>query len=416
MFDRQREIYLEGAAGRRPELPTDGSALEDAACRALDEPAFAYLAGGAGSGSTMRNNRRAFDRVRIVPRMLRDVSACDFETELFGSRLPAPLLLAPIGVLELFHPEADLAVARAAAACGVPMISSNQASRPMEDCAAVLGDTPHWFQLYWSRENDLVASFAARAEACGSKAVVVTLDTTRLGWRPRDLDLAHLPFLAGCGIAQYTSDPVFRRLAANVDRGGSRPGAPSWSAIRTLVEQAGRYPGPTLEALRSGKARDAVRTFVEIYSNPALNWSDLAFLREHTSLPVVLKGIQHVEDAARAVEAGVDGIVVSNHGGRQVDGAVGALETLAPIVREVRGRIKVLFDSGIRTGADVFKALAMGADAVCVGRPYAYGLALGGAAGVEAVLRNLLADFAFNAALAGCRDLAAIRDATLVPA
>jgi lactate 2-monooxygenase len=207
---RQRTIYVAGVGGRCPAVPVAQAELEKAAQAAMAPAAWAYLAGGAGRESTMDANRAAFDRWRIVPRVLRDVEKRDLSIELFGRRLPSPLLLCPIGVLELAHPEADLAVARAAAALGVPYVFSNQASVPMETCAAAMGDAPRWFQLYWSKSDDLVASFARRAEACGCSAIVLTLDTTMLGWRPRDLDRGSLPFMRGQGIAQYTSDPVFR--------------------------------------------------------------------------------------------------------------------------------------------------------------------------------------------------------------
>ncbi|MEA2310691.1 MAG: lactate 2-monooxygenase, partial [Solirubrobacteraceae bacterium] len=192
---RQTSIYRAGVSGRRPRVPTDATQLEARAEQSMPAEAFAYIAGGAGTGATMRANREGFDRWRIVPRMLRDVSGRDTSVELLGRRLPSPFLLCPVGVLEMVHGEADLAVARAARAEGVPMIFSNQASRPMEACARELGDSPRWFQLYWSTSNDLVESFVGRAEACGAEAIVVTLDTTLLGWRTRDLDIAYLPFL-----------------------------------------------------------------------------------------------------------------------------------------------------------------------------------------------------------------------------
>ena len=250
----------------------------------------------------------------------------------------------------------------------------------MEDCAAVMGDAPRWFQLYWSTSNELVASFVSRAEACGCEAIVVTLDTTMLGWRCRDLDLAYLPFAVGKGIAQYTSDPVFRSL---LKPGKLEGGKPTLKGIRSMLEVNDAYPGGVFKNMRSGMAIAAVRTFLSIYSRPSLTWDDLPFLRERTKLPILLKGIQHPEDARLAVEHGVDGIVVSTHGGRQVDGALGSLDSLPRVVAAVDGRIPVLLDSGIRGGADVFKALALGARAVLIGRPYVYGLALAGEDGVR---------------------------------
>jgi lactate 2-monooxygenase len=406
---RQTSIYLGGVSGTRPRVPADATKLEERARRSMSRQAFAYIAAGAGAEDTVAANRRAFDRWRIVPRMLRDVSERDPSAELFGRRIPAPLLLAPVGVLELAHREADRAVARAARRVGVPMVFSNQASTPMETCASLLGDSPRWLQLYWSSSDELVESLVARAEACGCEAIVVTLDTTILGWRPRDLDEAFLPFLRGKGIAQYTSDPVFLRLLD--EDGSAEPGQqpkPTLQALRTLVQVARAYPGGFVEALRSGKARAAVQQFVRIYSRPTLTWDDLGWLRERTRLPILLKGILHPDDATRAVDAGMDGVVVSNHGGRQVDGSIATLDALPDVVAAAGGRVPVLLDGGVRGGADVFRAVALGASAVLVGRPYVYGLAIAGEAGVREVLENLVADFDLTMGLAGCRTVAEI--------
>jgi lactate 2-monooxygenase len=265
-----------------------------------------------------------------------------------------------------------------------------------------MGDAPRWFQLYWSTSNELVASLVSRAEQCGCSAIVLTLDTTMLGWRVRDLDLAYLPFLRGKGIAQYTSDPVFVEALQETLRQEAPPaGRITLAAIGTLLSQAGSYPGPRLANVRSGLARAAVRRFVETYSRPSLSWDDLGFLRERTRLPILLKGILHPADASAAVEHGMDGIVVSNHGGRQVDGAVATMDALPAVVEAVAGRIPVLLDSGIRSGADVFRALALGASAVGLGRPYVWGLAAGGEDGVREVIRNLRADFDLTMGLAG---------------
>jgi lactate 2-monooxygenase len=376
----------------------------------MSRQAFAYVAAGAGTEGTVRENRAAFARWGIVPRMLRDVSERDMSVELLGRRLPTPFVLSPVGVLDLAHREGELAVARAARGEGVPMVFSNQASRPMEEVARELGDGPHWFQLYWSTSDELVESLVARAERCGCEAIVLTLDTTILGWRSRDLDVAYLPFLRGKGIAQYTSDPAFTRLLSESD--GDRPQAPqpkpNLKALRTLVELVRRYPDSFLGALRSGHARAAVERFTQIYSRPSLTWKDLAFLRERTTLPIVLKGVLHPEDAAKAVEHGMDGIVVSNHGGRQVDGAIATLDALPGVVEAVEGKVPVILDSGVRGGADAFKALALGATAVGIGRPYVYGLAIAGEAGVREVIRNLVADFDLTMGLAGCRSVSEI--------
>ncbi len=407
---RQTQVYVAGIGNRRPRVPLDAQRLETAARKAMNRNAFAYIRAGAGNERTMFANRAAFDRWRIVPRMLRDVEERDTSVELFGRRLPSPFLLAPIGVLELAHPQADIAVARAARSTGTPMIFSNQASRPMEEVARVLGDSPHWFQLYWSKSDELVESLVARAERCRCEAIVVTLDTTLLGWRSRDLEQGYLPFLRGKGIAQYTSDPVFTRLL-------SEPGPPpapeqqpkpSLAALRVLIELTRAYPGGFLQALRTGNGRAAVQRFIDIYSRPSLTWETLSFLRERTSLPILLKGILHPDDAARAVEAGMSGIVVSNHGGRQVDGSIATLEALPGIAAAVGGQIPILLDSGIRGGADAFKAIALGASAVLIGRPYVYGLAIAGEHGAREVLQNFNADFELTMGLAGCRSVAEI--------
>jgi lactate 2-monooxygenase len=287
----------------------------------------------------------------------------------------------------------------------------------MEEVSELLGDSPRWFQLYWSTRDELVESFARRAESCGCEAIVVTLDTTILGWRTGDLDLGWLPFLRGMEIAQYTSDPVFTRIlsepAADLDQPEPKP---NFAALRVLIQIGRNYPGPFLDALRSGRARAAVQRFVQIYSRPSLTWADLPFLRERTKLPILLKGIVHADDARRAVDEGVDGIVVSNHGGRQVDGGIATLDALPGVVEAVDGRIPVLLDSGIRSGADIFKALALGARAVLLGRPYVYGLALAGEAGVREVVTNFIADFDLTMGLAGCRSVSEIGPEALAPA
>jgi lactate 2-monooxygenase len=404
--ERQAEIFLGGAGGQRARVPFDERRLEQRAQSSMTAEAFAYVAGGAGAEETMRANRRAFERIAIVPRMLRDVSTRDTSVEIFGRRLPAPILLAPIGVLELAHREADLAAARAAASVGVPAIFSSQASRPMEDVAAAMGDSPRWFQLYWSTRDDLVASLVGRAERCGCEAVVITLDTTLLGWRTRDLELAYLPFLRGLGIAQYTSDPVFREIVRERGRTPSSQ-RPTLAGLRTL-RQLHRN-------VRQLDPRAAVQAFTEIYSRPSLQWDDLLGIRDLTALPVLLKGILHPDDARRAWEAGFDGIIVSNHGGRQLDGSVATLDALPPIVEAVGKRIPVLLDSGIRSGSDVLKALALGATAVLLGRPYVYGLAIAGEAGVREVLLNLLADFDLALGLSGATAVGELEKATLTP-
>ncbi|HTT30583.1 MAG TPA: lactate 2-monooxygenase [Solirubrobacteraceae bacterium] len=414
---RQTRIYLDGVSGRRPRVPLDADRLETAARKRMRPEAFAYVAAGAGNERTLAANRSAFDRWRIVPRMLRDVERRDTSVELLGQRLPSPFLLAPVGVLELAHPEADCAVARAARDTGTTMVFSNQASKPMEGLARILEDSAHWFQLYWSRSDALVESLAARAERCGCSAIVITLDTTMLGWRSRDLEGGYLPFLHGKGIAQYTSDPVFTQLVSEgpVESSEQQP-RPTLAALRTLIELTRAYPDGFVRTLLSGRGRAAVQRFTEIYSRPSLTWDTLAFLRERTSLPIVLKGILHPDDAARAVAEGIDAVIVSNHGGRQVDGAIATLEALPAVVAAVDGRIPVLLDSGVRGGADVFKALALGARAVLIGRPYVYGLAIAGRTGVREVIENVAADFDLTMGLAGCRSVSEIGPDAVLPA
>jgi len=364
----QFEIYLQGLAGSRPSLPFDPTALEAHAREALSEEAFGYVAGGAGAEHTMRANLAAFERWRIVPRMLRDVSDRSLRTSILGTSMPAPVLLAPIGVQSIVHPDAELAVARAAAAQGLAFILSTASSHSIEEVAAAAGEASRWYQLYWPSDRELAASFVERAADAGYEAIVVTLDTWLLGWRPRDLQNAYLPFLKGEGVANYLGDPVFR------------------AALERPPEE---------------DPQAAIGHWAYQFSNPRVTWADLQWLREQTSLPIVLKGILHGEDAQLALDAGVDGLIVSNHGGRQVDGALGALDALPDVRAAVGEDFPVLFDSGIRTGADAFKALALGADAVCLGRPYAWGLALDGQAGVEQVLRCLLADLDLTLALSG---------------
>jgi len=405
----QGAIYRAGVFGRRPVVPVEPAELERAAHRVMTRQAWAYVAGGAGQQRTVAANAAAFERHRIVPRTLVDVSRRDLSVELLGRRLPAPLLFAPIGVLEMAHRDAEHAVARAARALDLPMVISTQGSVPMEDTAATLGETPRLFQLYWSSDEDVVRSFVQRAEKIGADAVVVTLDTHVLGWRTRDLDLGYLPFARGEGIAQYTSDPAFRalverRVAAGVP--GEPTPRPTIEAVRSLISIARHWPGPLRDNLRSPLPRAAVETFLDVFSRSDLTWDDLARLREMTTLPIYVKGIQDPRDAALALEHGVDGIVVSNHGGRQVDNAIGALDALPGVVAEVAGRVPVLFDSGIRSCADVFTALALGARAVLVGRPWVYGLALAGDDGVRAVMEHLVGELDLTMALAGAATVA----------
>ncbi|WP_055490971.1 lactate 2-monooxygenase [Streptomyces sp. TP-A0356] len=379
--DFQYEIYLNGMTGAVPRLPTDPTRLEELAERRLGPGPVGYVAGSAGNGSTSRANRAALERRRIVPRMLRDVHERDLSVEVLGRRLPAPVALAPVGVLSIMHPDAEPAAARAAAAQGVPYILSSASSTPMEQVAEASGDGERWFQLYWAKDREVTRSFLTRAKSVGFTALFVTLDTPLLAWRPRDLDQAYLPFLHGVGTANYFSDPAFRA---------------------GLAKPVHEDPDA------------AVLHFVGMFADPGKTWPDLAFLRENWDGPIVVKGILHPDDARRALDAGMDGVVVSNHGGRQVAGSVAAADALPRVVEAVGDRLTVLFDSGIRTGDDIFKALALGARAVLVGRPYAYGLGLDGQAGVEHVIRCLLAEFDLTLALAGHARPATVGPADLI--
>lgn len=411
---RQTEIFLGNIRGNKRAIPISFQKLKAKASRQMSARAFAYVAGSAGQESTKQANKTAFKQWKIVPRMLRDVSSCDTSISLFGNTYPSPFLLAPIGVLEMAHPEADLAVAKAAANTDVPFIFSSQASVPMEETAKAMQESPRWFQLYWSTSNELVESFVRRAEQSGCEAIVLTLDTTMLGWRPRDLDLDYLPFLRGKGIAQYTSDPVFKELMESEQAGTDEAPSLSWNAIKALIRMAKHYPGGFWSNLFSDKPRKAVQTFISCYSRPSLEWSDLKFLRDLTDLPILLKGILDPRDARKAIEANMDGVIVSNHGGRQVDGAISAIEALPTITKEVSGEVPVLMDSGIRSGGDIFKALALGADAVLLGRPYVYALAVAGEAGVQEVIQNYRADFQLTMGLSGCRNIDDISEDFLI--
>jgi L-lactate dehydrogenase (cytochrome) len=366
--DYYREIYLRGLGGDVPSIPVAVAELETLAREAMEERAANYVFAGAGSEDTIDANRAAFAQRRIVPRMLRDVSQRDLSTSLLGTEMPAPLLLAPIGVQKVVHPDGELGTARAAATLGLPMIASTASAFSMEEIAEAGGEAPRWFQMYWPNDLDLAASFVRRAEAAAYSAIVLTVDTFVPGWKPRDLQQAWLPFLNGMGVANYFQDPVFRAALE-----------------KTPEEDVGAATGH----------------FLGVQANPALSWDDLAWLREQTELPIVIKGIQHPDDAREAAARGVDGIVVSNHGGRQVDGAIASLDALPPIAEAVEGDLAILFDSGVRSGSDVLKALALGADAVCLGRPYVWGLALEGQQGVETVLKMILAELDLTMALCG---------------
>ncbi|MGH3002173.1 MAG: alpha-hydroxy-acid oxidizing protein [Gaiellaceae bacterium] len=373
----QNAIYI---ARQPPEWPVSADDWERAAEERLDPGAFGYIAGGAGAEETMRANRDAFARRRIRPRMLTGNAVRDLSVEVLGMRSPAPFFLAPIGVLSIAHEEAEVGVGEASASTGVPMLLSSAATHSIEQVAAT--GAPRWFQLYWVNDREICASFVRRAEQAGYGAIVVTLDTLTLGWRPRDLRQAYLPFLDGEGCGQYFTDPVF-------------------------LSRLERTPGED--------TLTAAATMLATFPNLGLTWSDLDWLREQTALPILVKGVLTADDARLALQHGVDGVIVSNHGGRQVDGAVAALDALVE-VRDALPDAVVLMDGGIRSAADVLKATALGADAVLLGRPYAYALAVGGRRGVEELIQNLMAEIDLNLALAGGTSIRELDRSWLSPA
>jgi lactate 2-monooxygenase len=373
----QNAIYI---AQQPPEWPVAAEDWERAAEERLDPGAFGYIAGGAGAEETMRANLDAFRRWRIRPRMLSGNASRDLSVEVLGTRSPAPFFLAPIGVLSIAHEEGEVGVARAAASSGVPMLLSSAATHSIEEIAET--NAPRWFQLYWVNDREICASFVHRAEAAGYGAIVVTLDTLTLGWRPRDLRQAYLPFIRGEGCGQFFSDPVFL------------------SRLETSPDE---------------DMLTAAATMLATFPNLGLTWSDLDWLRGRTKLPLLVKGVLTAEDAQRALDRGMDGVIVSNHGGRQVDGAVAALDALVE-VRDALPDAVVLVDGGIRSAADVLKATALGADAVLLGRPYAYALAVGGQRGVEELIQNLMAEIDLNLALAGAHSIRELDRSWLSPA
>src|ERR1700759_1550674 len=366
--DYQNEIYFQGLAGVAPSLPMVFAELEAKAARALPPSVWSYVAGGAGDERTQRANCEAFEHWGLIPRMFVGAKDRDLTVELFGLKLATPLFMAPIGVIGLCSQDGhgDLAPARAAARTGVPMVISTLTQDPMEAIAPEFGDTPGFFQLYTPTDRDLAASLVQRAEAAGYKGIIVTLDTWVTGWRPRDLATSNFPQLRGKCLTNYTSDPVF---------------------LASLDQPPEQNP------------QGVVLRWAQIFGNP-LTWDDLPWLRSLTKLPLIVKGICHPDDARRAIDGGVDGIYCSNHGGRQANGGIPAIDCLPDVVEAANG-VPVLFDSGVRSGADIVKALAMGATAVGVGRPYAYGLALGGADGIVHVLRSLLAEADLTMAVDG---------------
>jgi lactate 2-monooxygenase len=378
--DYQNEIYFAGLSGHQPRFPIRFDELEAKAHAALPKSLVSYVAGGCGNERTQDANVAAFDHWGLVPRMFVGAKQRDLSIELFGMRLATPLFMSPIGVIGLCAPDGhgDLAAARAAAKTGVPMIASTLMVDPLEDVAREFGETPGFFQLYTPTDRALAESLVHRAETAGFKAIVVTLDTWLTGWRPRDLSAANFPQLRGLCLANYFADARFRAILA-------------------------KSPEEDLPA--------ATMQWARIFGNP-LTWDDLPWLRSLTKLPLLVKGICHPDDARRAVDGGVDGIYCSNHGGRQANGGIAAIDLL-PDVIAAAGKTPVLFDSGVRTGVDIIKAVALGARAVGIGRPYAYGLALGGVEGIVHVLRCLLAEADLYMAVDGYPTLADLHRGSL---
>jgi isopentenyl diphosphate isomerase/L-lactate dehydrogenase-like FMN-dependent dehydrogenase len=377
--DVQVQVFSDPSPGDS-RLPFAYEDWERRACAEMHPFAYAYVAHGSGGEDTMRANREALYRHRIWPRVALDVGDRDLSTTVLGTRSPAPFFLAPVGVQGIIHPQGERATARAAAAMGVPFTLSTVSSVTLEEVASIMGAAPRWFQLYAGRSHEVISSMIRRAEAAGYSALVLTLDTTMLGWREADLTNAFLPFLNGDGIANYLSDPAF---------------------LARLAKPPNEDP------------QAAIAEWLRIFVNPSFGWNDVDRIRGITKLPFVLKGIMHPADAELAIQHGADGIIVSNHGGRQVDGAVGAADALPVIADAVRGRVPVLMDSGIRRGADVLKAIALGASAVMIGRPYAFGLAVAGEAGVRQVIRNLQADTDLEMGLSGLRSVREISPSLL---
>ena len=367
-----KEVYRKGMLeDETPDLPTSFEDIRDAAWENMSEEGRAYVHGGAGSDETFERNKD-FSNYRIVPRMLRGVAERDLSVELLGEELDWPVMITPLGVQTLLHDDAELGTAAAAEELNVPLCLSSLSSTPMEEVAEAMPTTTKWFQFYWSSDRDVARSFLHRAEEAGYDAIVLTVDAPTLGWRERLIDRGYYPFMAGEGVANYFSDPAFRD---------------------SLAEPPEENPDA------------AVDHFLDIFGDSSLTWDDLSFVFENTDLPVVIKGVLHPEDARLAIEHGAAAVDVSTHGGRQVDGSISAIEALPDVVDEVDGEVPVMFDSGVRRASDAFKAMALGADTVMLGRPYAYGLAMAGQRGVRHVVENFLAEFDLTMGLAGCSNV-----------
>lgn len=350
-------------------FPINFNELEQAAKEKLAAGPFGYIRSSAGGEETYRKNTESFAKYSIVPRFLTDVSALNTEVTIFGRTYPHPLFIAPVGVNKIAHEDGEIAVAKAAAKYEFPYIQSTVSSYSIEEIAAVTEGSSKWYQLYWSQNKEISFSMIKRAEEAGYEAIVLTVDTVMLGWREEDIRNQFSPLKRGFAKGNYASDPVF------------------------------------MAALPDHEEETIINSIIENIYHPSLNWDNIAELKERTSLPILIKGILHPDDAKLAIEKGIDGIIVSNHGGRQLDGVIASIDALPSIVDAVAGRIPVLFDSGIRRGSDAVKALALGATAVCIGRPFLWGLASGGQVGVERVLENFLQETKVSISLSGVRNL-----------
>ncbi len=401
---RLKEIFLNGNAGIRPLIPMDFAALEQQASRKLSKRGFEYIKTGAGKHLGVKNNNDAFAKYAIKPHMLHGVKNAETKLKLFNTELHSPFMFAPVGVLGLVHKNADIELAEASKALNIPMVISNQASVSMEKITNSLENTDHWFQLYFGKSYELVESLIARAEKSRCSAIVLTVDTTIIGWRPLDLQSGFLPFMLGQGIAQYTSDPVFQKLMQEPHPIQAKPKV-TLELLVNMVKLMWQYEGTFLGNFKSKDPIKAIQKFIEIYSKTDLNWDDVKWLRSRTQLPILIKGILTPEDAQKAIDLGIDGIIVSNHGGRQVDQVIASLDALVNIKSKIASDYQLLFDSGIRSGIDAFIALALGAKTVLIGRPYVYSMAIAGKLGVEEFMNNLLAEFKILMLLTGCKNL-----------
>ncbi|AEM84233.1 alpha-hydroxy-acid oxidizing protein [Streptomyces violaceusniger] len=379
-YTMRDEVFADGLRGRVPRLPADPARLEEVARQHLPAGLWSFVAGGAGGGRTLAANRAAFDKWELTPRMMHAAQPLTLRTELLGTSMAAPVLLAPIGLAGLAHPDGEAAAARVARELGLTMTLSNSSSLSLEEVAGAAPGAGLWFQLHPPKDDELGASIVRRAEKAGYQAIVVTVDSWARGWRPADLDHGYDPFLRGHGMGTFLADPLFRRsLPADL-----AVGSELW-----LAAAAARWRA--------------------VFGHSGLSYEYFDKLREATDLPVLIKGVLHPDDAEQAIAHGVSGVVVSNHGGRQLDRSKAALDALPAVARQVAGRVPVLFDSGTRSGADVAIALGLGADAVLLGRPWLYGLAIDGADGVRHVLRCVLAELELTMLMSGAATVEDLR-------